>query len=206
VKHRPSPDVLRDQAAALGVDLSPAAAGSLLRFETLLLERAVPAGMIAGSDAPRLRRRHVLDCLRAVRAVRAGDRTAVDLGSGAGLPGMVVAIAVPDLSVTLVEVRRRRAAFLELAAEQLELANVMVAAKRLEDLTGEADLCFARAFAPLPEAWAAAERLLGAEGRLVYFAGSGSHPPFGAPGARVLEVREAQPLLESAGSLVIMAR
>jgi 16S rRNA (guanine527-N7)-methyltransferase len=205
VKHRPDPDVLRDQAAALGVDLSPAAAGTLLRFETLLLERAVPAGMIAESDAPRLRKRHVLDCLRAAGVVRLEDRTAMDLGSGAGLPGMVVAIAAPSLSVTLVEVRRSRAAFLELAAEQLGVANVTVAVRRLEGLTGEADLCFARAFASQSETWTVAERLLGPGGRLVYFAGAGSDAAFGAEGARVLEVREA-PLLESSGPLVIMAR
>jgi 16S rRNA (guanine527-N7)-methyltransferase len=130
---------------------------------------------------------------------------AVDLGSGAGLPGLVVAIAVPSLSVTLAEVRQRRAAFLEFAVEQLGVANVTVAARRLEDLTGEVDLCFARAFAPLPQAWTVAERLLGPGGRLVYFAGSGSDAPPGALGATVLEVREA-PLLESAGPLVIMAR
>jgi 16S rRNA G527 N7-methylase RsmG len=117
---------------------------------------------------------------------------------------MVVAIAAPSLSVTLVEVRRSRAAFWS-SPPSSRVANVTVAARRVEDLTSDADLCFARAFAPLPEAWTAAARLLGPRGRLVYFAGSGAHGRFGVEGARILEVREA-PQLESAGPLVIMAR
>lgn len=197
--------MLRDQATALGVDLSPAQADTLVRFEALLLDRAVPTGMVAEADAPRLRERHLLDCLRAAAVVRARDRTAIDLGSGAGLPGVVVAIAVPGLSVTLTEVRRRRAAFLELAVEQLALSNATVAPGPLHDLAGQVDLCFARAFAPLPKSWTTAERLLGPGGRLVYFAGAGVDPTLQAPGARLLEVHET-PLLESAGSLVIMGR
>lgn len=106
---------LQEQASALGVTLSEDAAGRLVRFEALLAERAIPAGMIAASEAGRLRERHVLDCLRAATVVEPADRTALDLGSGAGLPGLVVAIALPDLAVTLVEGRRRRAAFCELA-------------------------------------------------------------------------------------------
>jgi len=204
VKHRAAPDELRDQAAALGVDLSPAQADALIRFEAMLLERAVPAGMVAAADGPRLRERHLLDCLRAAAVVSARDRTAIDLGTGAGLPGIVVAIAAPGLLVTLTELRRRRVAFLELAVEQLALPNATVAPGRVEDLAAQADLCFARAFAPLSKAWLAAERLLVPGGRLVYFAGAGADPAFQVSHG-VLEVR-ATPLLESSGSLVIMTR
>src|SRR3990172_7871353 len=121
-----------------------------------------------GEDPDRLRRRHVLDCLRAASVVSSQDLDAYDLGSGAGLPGVVVAIARPDLRITLVEARRRRAAFLELAAQQLHLENVTVAAARLETLIEPVDLCFARALAPLPRAWTLAEPLLRPGGRLVY--------------------------------------
>jgi 16S rRNA (guanine527-N7)-methyltransferase len=199
------PSRLRSQASALGVELSEGAASKLLHLESLLRERAVPAGMIATGDAARLRERHVLDCLRAAAVVRADDVRSLDLGSGAGLPGLVVAIAVPWLAVTLVERRQRRAAFCELAVECLGLENVQVRAVRIEDLTEEADLCFARALAPIEEAWRLAEPLLREGGRLVYFAGRGARGPFSAPGARCLSMVDA-PVLEGSGPLVIMGR
>jgi len=179
-------------------------AGRLLTFERLLRDRAIPMGLVAESDEPRLRERHVLDCLRAAAAV--GDAaSAYDLGSGAGLPGIVVAVAAPALKVALVESRRSRVSFLELAVEELELANVRVIPLRVELVAEEVDLCFARAFAPLPAAWASAARLLAPGGRLVYFAGSESEGADIPGDARLLEVRTS-PVLERAGPLVIMAR
>lgn len=204
MKHRQS-DVaaLRTASEALEAPLTASQAEALLRFEQLLRERAIPFGMVAASDAPRLRERHILDCLRAAAVV--GDAaTALDLGSGAGLPGIVVAIASPRLSIGLVESRRRRTSFLELTVGELGLDNVQVFGERAEALSGLVDLCFARAFAPLPDAWAAAERALAPGGRLVYFAG-GSAVPVAPSGSRILEVREAA-VLESAGALVIMSR
>lgn len=183
--------------------LSTSQAGALLRFERLLVEHAIPFGMIAATDAPRLRERHVLDSLRAAGEV--GDaRTAYDLGSGAGLPGVVIAIASPDLRVGLVESRKRRASFLELAVAELGLGNVQVLGERVESLTAPVDVCFSRAFTPLPAAWVAAERLLLPEGRLVYFAGGGTS--LEAPeGSRIIDLRTTV-VLESAGPLVIMGR
>lgn len=205
MKHHDDSDVLRSEALALGVPLSPAQAGTLLSFERLLVERAVPAGMVAGSDVERMRQRHVLDCLRGAAVIRPEDGLAYDLGSGAGLPGLIVAIAVPHLQVALVETRRRRVAFLELAVEQLALSNAAVVSGRIEDLTGTADLCLARALAPPGRVWSLAERLLRPHGRLVYFAGEGADTPVEVPGVRRTTVVRAL-VLESAGPLVIMAR
>jgi 16S rRNA (guanine527-N7)-methyltransferase len=204
VKHL-SADVaaLMSASETLEVPLSAEQAGLLLRLERLLSDRAVALGMIAVSDALRLRVRHVLDCLRAAAEAREAA-SAYDLGSGAGLPGLVIAIALPQLRVALVESRRRRASFLELAVEQLSLTNAEVRAGRVEDLSEPVDLCFSRAFAPLPTAWAAAERLLTVGGRLVFFAGSETSVQAPA-GAKVLSVRTT-PVLESAGPLVIMGR
>lgn len=196
---------LGSQARALGVRLSAETASQLLRLEALLRERAIPAGMVAEGDLHRVRDRHVLDCLRAATVLASTDRAALDLGTGAGLPGLVVAIALPRLAVTLVDRRPRRAAFCELAAERLGLGNVRVLVARIEDLTEEVDVCFARALAPLPEAWRLAEPLLREGGRLVYFAGRGAIGPFEAPGARCLSTVET-PVLEGSGPLVIMGR
>jgi 16S rRNA (guanine527-N7)-methyltransferase len=187
----------------LGISLSDAAAAQLLSFEALLLEKAVPLGFVARSDEGRIRERHILDSLRAALEVQSVDRRALDLGSGAGLPGIVLAIAVPDLRVGLVESQRRRVGFLELAVERLELRNAEVVPRRAEELEpGSADLCTARAFAPPDRAWQVAKPLLAAGGRLVYFAGEGA---LQAPTDAAIVSTRPSPL-ESAGPLVIMGR
>ena len=194
-------------AERLGVALSVAAVERLVRYQELLAERAIPLGMIASSDRDRLLERHVLDSLRVVPEIPTGAEGAVDaldLGSGAGLPGIAVAIALPHLRVGLVEPRQRRAAFCELAIERLELANAVVLARPLEDLTDPVDVCVSRALAPPAELWVSAERLLRPNGRLVVLAGEGFRIPDGPGQARVRVV--ANPVLESAGPLVIMTR
>lgn len=196
---------LATQAEALGVELTEEAADKLVSLEELLLERAVPTGVVARADSPRIRTRHTLDCLRAVAAIEPSDRDAYDLGSGGGLPGLVLAIALPRLRITLVDVRRRKGAFAELAVERLGVGNADVRIGRIEELSDPVDVCFARALAPLPAAWKLAEPLLRAPGRLVYFAGARATAPFEAPGARCVRTLST-PLLERSGPLVIMAR
>lgn len=196
---------LRRQGELLDVVVTQEVAERLLAFEELLRERALPAGLIARGDAARLRERHILDSLRAVAAVEPTDRTAADLGSGAGLPGVVVAAARPELRVALVERRRGRAAFLELAVERLSLGNVEVVAADIQQVDLRVDLCFARALAPLSETWRLAAPLLAPGGRLVYFAGKGFAGPFEAPGAHLVR-RIEHPMLEGAGPLAIMSR
>jgi 16S rRNA (guanine527-N7)-methyltransferase len=155
----------------LNLELAPRQSEQLEAFEVLIRERALPLGMVAIADEARLRERHVLDSLRAATVVSATDRTAYDLGSGAGLPGAVVAIACPDLQMTLVESRRPRAAFLQLVVDRLGLTNTVVSNERVESLHEPVDLCFSRAFARVGIAWRAADRLLVPGGRLIYFAG-----------------------------------
>jgi 16S rRNA (guanine527-N7)-methyltransferase len=203
VKHdsRLSPDRI---ASDLGMEVSPAAIERLDAFETLLRDRALPMGLVAESDRDRLLERHILDCLRAAAAVGESDRLAYDLGSGAGLPGVVVAVARPLLLVTLVEPRRSRAAFLELAVERLALENARVHVGRIEDLVEPVDLCFSRAFAPPAVAWELALPRLRPGGRLVYF-GELSKGDGRFDGVREVRVLTT-PVLESAGSLTIMAR
>lgn len=198
---------LRRQASALGADLDEERAQRLIAFERLLLERAIPLGAVARSDVGRIRDRHILDCLRAAPVIRTAG-FAYDLGSGAGLPGIVVAIALPDLRVVLVDRRANRAALAELAIQELRLSNADVFAGPAEELAEPADACLARAFAPLERSWATAERLLRPGGRLVYFGGvdlvSSGTPA--VPHGAVLEAVARTPVLESAGPLVIMAR
>ena len=195
-------DALRAQAGDLGVLLDPPQISQLRRFEELLVDRAVPLGAISRSDSGRIRERHTLDSLRAVPVVEGVDEAA-DLGSGAGLPGVVVAIALPRVRMLLIERRPQRAAFLELAVEDLGLSNAAVVAGRVEDVPGDVDVALARAFAPIDEAWARALGILRPGGRLVYFAGAGSPTPE-PPAGSVIQSVLRTPVLESAGALVIM--
>ncbi len=187
----------------IGRSLDPPQHDLLDTYSLLLRERAVPQGFIAGSDEPRLEVRHVEDSLRAAAFVDPADRSACDIGSGAGLPGIPVAIACPWLVTHLVEGRRGRAAFLELAVQTLGLLNVRVVNMRAEDVSERVDLCFARAFGSPEVSWAVAEKLLMPAGRLVYFAGERfrtSQLPSG------IAAQVAPSALARSGPLVIMTR
>src|SRR5919108_5321278 len=180
----------------------------LQRHAALLAERAIPLGLVAESDRDRLWERHIEDCLRATVAFRPEDRLTYDLGSGAGLPGIVLACALPDRRFRLIEPRRTAVAFLELAVERLGLANVEILSVRAEAIHGPADVVTARAFAPPDRAWAVARRLLRPGGRLVYFAGARLRAPealartFADPPVEVEVVEQ----VASGAPLVIMSR
>jgi 16S rRNA (guanine527-N7)-methyltransferase len=197
-------DDLAGAAGAIGVALPPSAVTRLLAYEELLRARGSGLGVVAAGDLPGLRERHLLDCLRAAPLVPEGS-DAFDLGSGGGLPGVVIACAVPSARVALVESRRLRASFLELVIERLGLENAWVAPTRIQELDGRADVCLARALAPPGRAWELAAPLLGAEGRLVYFAGRGAAAT-PRPSAMSWEEIPPPPALASSGPLVIMSR
>jgi 16S rRNA (guanine527-N7)-methyltransferase len=188
------------------VKLSSTQQAQLADFEDLLLELAPKLGLIARGDLVRLHERHIEDCLRAAVHVLPSDGRAYDLGSGAGLPGMVLAIAVPTCRFVLVESRSKRAGFLELAIERLRLLNADVFHGRAEDLSSPADLVTARAFAPLEQTWRLAHRLLRPGGRLVFFAGKKVAVP-GRPTDPEQPVKVVvDRTLANEGPLVIMAR
>jgi 16S rRNA (guanine527-N7)-methyltransferase len=192
-------------AGELGVILSPPQAERLASYETLVRERAAALGMIARGDLRRLRDRHVLDSLRAAAVLGGVPRDALDLGSGAGLPGIPVAIALPDLRMTLTETRRQRIAFLELAVLELDLTNVSVHAGRAEHATVRVDACLARAFRDASASWRVADTLLRPGGRLVYFAGMGFDAARDLPANATATILPASSLAKS-GPLVIMTR
>ena len=191
--------------AELGLVLSEERLSALIRFSRLLTDRAVPLGLVAEGDRERVVERHVIDCLRAGALVEPEDRIAYDLGSGAGLPGIVVAITAPDLTVRLVEPRRKAVAFLELAVAELALRNAAVVPRRVEELAEPADVCFARALAPMFGSWELAAPVLNSGGRLIYFAGRRTRIP---PALRLAgSVRTVENLrLETSGALVIITR
>jgi 16S rRNA (guanine527-N7)-methyltransferase len=201
-----SEDLIR-QARALGVTIESARAADLIEFERLLAHPGAKRGVISRADVSRLRERHILDSLRAAAIPSPTTRTAYDIGSGGGLPGIVVAIACPSLHVRLVEPRRNRAAFLQSAIEIIGLRNAEVVGRRIEELTDRVDLCFARAVAPLEQSWQLARPRLATGGALVYFAGSSFDPSEveRLPEGGDWDIRPAPPIA-SGGPLVIIGR
>lgn len=121
-------------------------------FADLLAHDGVVRGLIGPRETPRLWERHLLNCAVLGEAIPAGVGVC-DIGSGAGLPGVVLAIARPDLSVTLVEPLLRRTTFLDEAVDALGLSNVEVVRGRAEELHGRRrfDVVTSRAVAPLPK-------------------------------------------------------
>jgi 16S rRNA (guanine527-N7)-methyltransferase len=132
--------------------LPPAAEGAL---EELLRLLAEPRAPVAASTVPRARDVHIADSLSALELepIRSAGRIA-DLGSGAGLPGLVIAAALPASRVDLVESASRKCAFLREAVEQMGLANAAVICERSEEWAADEgreayDAVTARAVGPL---------------------------------------------------------
>src|SRR4051812_22656987 len=125
------------------------------RYVELLATEGVVRGLIGPREAPRLWDRHLVNCAL-LAPLLPSQATVCDIGSGAGLPGLVLAIARPDLEVTLVEPLLRRTTFLDEVVAALGLAQVTVVRGRAEALHGVAqfDVVTSRAVAPL-------DRLLG---------------------------------------------
>jgi 16S rRNA (guanine527-N7)-methyltransferase len=120
------------------------------RYVDLLATRGSELGLMGPREIPRIWDRHILNCAVIHPAIPAGCALA-DVGSGAGLPGVVLAIARPDLTVTLVEPMKRRTDFLTEVVAQLGLPNVSVRRARAEELADElaVEVVTARAVAPL---------------------------------------------------------
>ena len=139
-------DVSRETAADVFGDRLPVA----MRYAELLATDGVLRGLIGPREVPRLWERHLLNCA-VVAELMAADADALDIGSGAGLPGIPLAIARPDLFVTLVEPMERRTVFLDAAVARLGLSNVAVLRARAENVEprGKADVVTCRAVAAI---------------------------------------------------------
>ncbi len=121
------------------------------QFAELLAGSAVERGLIGPREAPRIWERHVLNCAMLAPLLPRSARVA-DVGSGAGLPGIVLAITRPDARITLIEPLLRRVTWLRWAIDELRLANVEIKRSRAEDLRpelGSFDVVTARAVAPM---------------------------------------------------------
>jgi len=138
-------DVRSETIEAVFGDCAPQAS----RYCDILATRGVEWGMIGPHEADRLWSRHILNSA-AIASLIPNGANVVDVGSGAGLPGIPLALARPDLRMCLLDSLLRRVNFLELAVDELGLADrVTVVRARAEQCTQSYDVVVARAVAPL---------------------------------------------------------
>lgn len=138
-------------AAALGLNLPDGAEAKLLAYLALLDKWNRVYNLTAVRDTERMVSHHLLDSLAAVPFFQ--GETALDVGSGGGLPGIPLAIARPELQVTLIDSIAKKTAFLLQAKTELGLANLQVVTSRVEDFKPETkfDAITSRAFSDLKE-------------------------------------------------------
>lgn len=160
----------------------------------------VVRGLIGPREAPRLWERHVLNCALLAPALPEGARVA-DIGSGAGLPGLVLAIARPDVTITLIEPLLRRTTFLEETVDALGLTNVVVVRGRADALHGTADfdVVTSRAVAPLDRLLEWSMPLVAPDGVLLAMKGSSAADEIAAAGSVLARLGCSDPVVESLG-------
>ncbi|PPB82656.1 16S rRNA (guanine527-N7)-methyltransferase [Albidovulum inexpectatum] len=155
-----------------GRDVSRETFERLRRYEDLLRKWTSRINLIGRSTITEIQERHIRDSIQVFDSVPDATGNWVDLGSGAGLPGMIVAILAvderPDLKVTLVEADLRKSAFLATVARELGL-DLRIEAQRIENIAPlGADVLSARALAPLPKLLEFAQRHMAPDGVAVF--------------------------------------
>ncbi len=182
---------LREAATALGVALEPAAADRLVAFAAELVRWNARVDLIGPADLDTVAERHLLDALALVPVLRdLRVRRLADLGSGAGLPGLALAIVLPDLEVVSIEPRGRRAAFQRHATRLLGLGRVQVVETRVEPgvlpAGLPADAVVARAVTSLSELLPLARPLVRPGGVILAMCGPSEDPAVAGDAAAAL--------------------
>ena len=169
---------LRAGAQALGLVLTDAQIQHLLDYAALIQKWNKVYNLTALRDPADMLTHHLLDCLTAIAPLRRHTQgqpiQVLDVGSGGGLPGVVLAICMPELNVSCVDTVAKKAAFVQQVAVSLKLPNLRGLHARVESLTDPYQVICSRAFASLPDfvTWS---RSALAEGG-VWMAMKGKHP------------------------------
>jgi len=198
----PPPEIAAAASRVFGERL-----GLAVDYARLLVTDGVVRGLIGPREAPRIWERHLVNCAVMSEIIPIGA-SVVDVGSGAGLPGIVLAVARPDLSITLVEPLARRTAFLSEAVTALGLeSTVTVVRGRAEDVVdgppAGADVVTARAVAPLDRLAGWCLPLARTGGRLLALKGSSAAEEAAEHRAVIAELGGADPVLHLCGVGVI---
>jgi 16S rRNA (guanine527-N7)-methyltransferase len=160
------------------------------RYVQMLAGPGVIRGLLGPREVPRLWTRHMLNCA-AVADLVPRPSALIDLGSGAGLPGIVLALLLPDVQVTLLERMERRSLFLDECVQELGLRNAQVYRATAEEVAGKlaADVVTARAVAPLDRLAGLAAGLVRPGGLILAVKGAAAED----------EVAQARPVLRRLG-------
>ena len=144
-------DTIIKAAARHRIAMSEQQADALAAYRALIVQFSMRHNLVSTGDLPRLLRRHILNCCALCRHLPSTARRAVDIGSGAGFPGMVLAIMYPNCEFYLTEPNHKKSIFLRQSALSLGLDNVSVIADRIETFTPPhpPDYYTARAVAPM---------------------------------------------------------
>jgi 16S rRNA (guanine527-N7)-methyltransferase len=131
---------IADEASAFGVTLKDDTAATLRRFAHRLLDANDTMDLTAITDPREVAVKHFLDSLTIIPRIPADAKTLADVGTGAGFPGLVIAIVRPDLRVALIESIAKKALFLEKIVDELDIPNVAVVCSRAEDTGRHPDM------------------------------------------------------------------
>jgi 16S rRNA (guanine527-N7)-methyltransferase len=148
---------LAEGISALGLSMSEGVQEQLLDYMALIQKWNKVYNLTALRDPQEILTHHLLDSLSAIgplmRQASSFDEafSFLDVGSGGGLPGVVIAICCPKVKVTCVDTVSKKAAFVQQAAASLKLVNLKGLHARVETLTGPFDVIGSRAFASLPD-------------------------------------------------------
>ncbi len=170
--------VLQAGAAELGLPLAPAQFEQLLAYLALIQKWNKVYNLTAVRDPQEMLTLHLLDSLTAVapllRHTQGRPAKVLDVGSGGGLPGVVLAICRPELDVSCVDTVGKKAAFIQQVAATLKLPHLHGIHDRVEHLSGPFDVICCRAFAALPDLVSWSRGALAEAG--VWMAMKGKHP------------------------------
>jgi 16S rRNA (guanine527-N7)-methyltransferase len=165
--------LLKNGVTNLQLDLSQAQQDQLLDYLALLHKWNHVYNLTSVRDPVQMMTLHLLDSLAAVPAF-AGAANVLDVGAGGGLPGIVLAIARPDMKVSMIDTVHKKTAFLTQVKVELGLANVTVYTKKVQDLQVKQpfDVITSRAFADLSDFIEWSQHLLAEDGRFIALKGT----------------------------------
>lgn len=194
----PSAPAPPESASTIFGDAMPAA----VQFVELLAAVGIERGLIGPREVDRLWDRHLLNSAMVGERIPSGVRV-IDVGSGAGLPGVPLCLARPDLDITLLEPMARRVAWLDEVVDALSLSATVVRGRAEEptikqQLSG-ADVVIARAVAPLDRLWGWSAPLLRQGGRLVALKGESAEAEAARDGATVKRAGGSLPVVARCG-------
>jgi len=202
--------VLKDGVRKLSLQLDEAQCNKLLDFVSLLQKWNGVYNLTAVRDPMQMMTQHLLDSLAALTAFE-GKHNILDVGAGGGLPGIVLAIARPDMQVSLIDTVQKKTAFLTQVKSELGLGNVTVHSGRVEQLQGveKFDAITSRAFSDLNDFIRLSEHLMKVDGIFIAMKGVIPKDEIASmpPGWKVKEIVPLKvPGMQAERHLILMSR